>query len=123
MNGVMTAVSPLTPVGAPTGWRSPETMAKRCVTHSLDCCDREAMGHVATTGSVTVKDVQYLMVTTFEMATGFAYSDRGVESWPLIRDFRKTWSRMSTTWRHSKPARPSCFAFSRTSPRSISRST
>ena len=27
------------------------------VTFSLDCCDREAMGHVATTDDITAEDV------------------------------------------------------------------
>lgn len=33
---------------------------------TLDCCDREAMGHVATTGNMTGKDVQNLIVATVE---------------------------------------------------------
>jgi len=36
------------------------------VAFALDCCDREAMGHVATTGGITTEDVQDLMVATVE---------------------------------------------------------
>lgn len=32
------------------------------VAFALDCCDREAMGHVATTGGITAEDVRDLMV-------------------------------------------------------------
>ena len=37
---------------------------------ALDCCDREAMGHVATTGGITAEDVQDLMVATVEHRYG-----------------------------------------------------
>ena len=37
---------------------------------ALDCGDREAMGHVATTGGITAEDVQDLMVTTVEHRYG-----------------------------------------------------
>ena len=40
------------------------------VAFALDCCDREAMGHVATTGGVTAEDVQDLMVATVEHRFG-----------------------------------------------------
>jgi len=40
------------------------------VAFTLDCCDREAMGHVATTGSITAEDVQDLMVATVEHQYG-----------------------------------------------------
>jgi putative transposase len=36
------------------------------VASALDCCDREAMGHVARTGGITAGDVQNLMVATIE---------------------------------------------------------
>ena len=36
------------------------------VAFALDCCDREAMGHVATTGGITAQHVQDLMVATVE---------------------------------------------------------
>jgi putative transposase len=42
----------------------------RCVAFALDCCDREAMGHVATTGGITAEDVQDLMVATVEHRYG-----------------------------------------------------
>ncbi|SFO10523.1 transposase [Sphingomonas sp. OK281] len=40
------------------------------VAFALDCCDREAMGHVATTGGITAKDVEDLMVATVEHRYG-----------------------------------------------------
>ena len=36
------------------------------VAFTVDCCDREAMGHVVTTGGITAEDVQDLMVATVE---------------------------------------------------------
>ncbi len=36
------------------------------VAFAVDCCDREAMGHVVTTGGITAEDVQDLMVATVE---------------------------------------------------------
>jgi putative transposase len=40
------------------------------VAFALDRCDREAMGHVATTGGITVEDVQDLMVAMVEHRYG-----------------------------------------------------
>lgn len=40
------------------------------VAFALDCCDREAMGHVATTGGITAEDVQDLMIATVEHRYG-----------------------------------------------------
>ena len=40
------------------------------VAFALDSCDREAMGHVATTGGITAEDVQDLMVATVEHRYG-----------------------------------------------------
>lgn len=40
------------------------------VAFALDCCDREAMGHVATTGGITAEDVRNLMVATVEHRYG-----------------------------------------------------
>jgi putative transposase len=40
------------------------------VAFALDCCDREAMGHVATTGGITAENVQDLMVATVEHRFG-----------------------------------------------------
>ncbi|WP_151989554.1 hypothetical protein [Sphingomonas aurantiaca] len=40
------------------------------VAFPLDCCDREAMGHVATTGGLTAEDVHDLMVATVEHRYG-----------------------------------------------------
>jgi putative transposase len=40
------------------------------VAFALDCCDREAMGHVATTGGITAEDVQDLMIATVEHRFG-----------------------------------------------------
>ena len=40
------------------------------VAFALDCCDREAMGHVATTGGITAEDVQDLIVATVEHRYG-----------------------------------------------------
>jgi len=40
------------------------------VAFALDCCDREAMGHVATAGGITAEDVQDLMVATIEHRYG-----------------------------------------------------
>lgn len=37
---------------------------------ALDCCDREAMGHVATAGGITAEDVQDLMVAIVEHRYG-----------------------------------------------------
>lgn len=39
---------------------------KVCIAFALDCCDREAMGHMATTGDITAEDVRDLMVATVE---------------------------------------------------------
>ena len=41
------------------------------VAFALDCCDREAMRHVATTGGITAEDVQQLMVATVEHRYGW----------------------------------------------------
>jgi len=41
-----------------------------CDGFALDCCDREAMGHVATTGGITAEDVQNLKVATVEHRYG-----------------------------------------------------
>jgi putative transposase len=40
------------------------------VAFALDCCDREVMGHVTTTGGITAEDVQDLMVATVEHRYG-----------------------------------------------------
>lgn len=40
------------------------------VAFALDCCDREAMGFVATTGGITAEDVRDLMVATVEHRFG-----------------------------------------------------
>ena len=40
------------------------------VAFALDCCDREAMGHVATTAGITAEDVRDLMVATVEHRYG-----------------------------------------------------
>ena len=40
------------------------------VAFALDCCDREAMGYVATTGGITAEDVRDLMVATVEHRFG-----------------------------------------------------
>ena len=40
------------------------------VAFALDCCDREAMGHVATTSGITAEDVQDLMVASVEHRYG-----------------------------------------------------
>jgi putative transposase len=40
------------------------------VAFALDYCDREAMGHVATTSGITAEDVQDLMVATVEHRYG-----------------------------------------------------
>jgi len=40
------------------------------VAFALDCCDREAMGYVATTGGITAEDVRDLMVATVERRFG-----------------------------------------------------
>jgi putative transposase len=40
------------------------------VAFALDCCDREAMGHVATTNGITAEDVKDLMVATVEHRYG-----------------------------------------------------
>ena len=37
---------------------------------SLDCCDREAMGFVATTAGISVEDVRDLMTATVEHSCG-----------------------------------------------------
>ena len=42
------------------------------VAFALDCCDREAMGHVATTGGITAEDVQDLIVAAVEHRYGQA---------------------------------------------------
>jgi putative transposase len=40
------------------------------VPFALDCCDREAMSYVATTGGITAEDVRDLMVATVEHRFG-----------------------------------------------------
>lgn len=40
------------------------------VAFALDCCDREAMGHVATTGGITAEDVQDLITVGVEHRYG-----------------------------------------------------
>ena len=40
------------------------------VAFALDCCDREAMGHVATTGGITAEDVQDLIAVSVEHRYG-----------------------------------------------------
>lgn len=40
------------------------------VAFTLDCCDREVMGHVATTGGTTAENVRDLMVVTLEYPVG-----------------------------------------------------
>lgn len=40
------------------------------VAFALDCCDGEAMGHVATTGGITADDVRDLMVASVEHRYG-----------------------------------------------------
>ena len=40
------------------------------VAFALDCCDREAMSYVATTGGITGKDVRDLMVAAVEHSFG-----------------------------------------------------
>ncbi|MBB4860352.1 transposase InsO family protein [Novosphingobium chloroacetimidivorans] len=40
------------------------------VAFALDCCDRKAMGHVATTGGITAEDIRDLMVATVENGFG-----------------------------------------------------
>ena len=40
------------------------------VAFALDCCDREAMGYVATTAGISAEDVRDLMVTSIEHRFG-----------------------------------------------------
>lgn len=40
------------------------------IAFALDCCDREAMGYVATTGGITASDVRDLMIATVEHRFG-----------------------------------------------------
>jgi putative transposase len=40
------------------------------VAFALDCCDREALGHVATTSGITAEDVPDLMAATVEHRSG-----------------------------------------------------
>ena len=40
------------------------------VAFALDCCDREAMGYVATTGGISADDVRDLMVASVEHRFG-----------------------------------------------------
>ncbi len=40
------------------------------VAFALDCCDREAMGHIATTGGITAEDIRDLMVAAVEHRFG-----------------------------------------------------
>lgn len=39
------------------------------VAFALDCCDREAMGHVTTTDGIIAEDVQELMIATSSIAS------------------------------------------------------
>jgi putative transposase len=47
-----------------------DNQEKVCVAFALDCCDREAMGHVATTEGIKSEDVRDLMVTALEHRFG-----------------------------------------------------
>jgi putative transposase len=40
------------------------------VAFALDCCNREAMGHIATIGGITAEDVQDLIVAIVEHRYG-----------------------------------------------------
>ena len=57
----------VTPVGLEIGCDNGEKVR---VAFALDCCDREAMGYVATTGGITAEDVRDLMVATVEHRFG-----------------------------------------------------
>ncbi len=70
----MTASSPsisVTRAGALMGWQiGCDNGEKVRVAFELDCCDQEAMGHVATTAGVTAADVRDLMTATVEQRYG-----------------------------------------------------
>jgi len=56
------------PAGARTGSRSAATMAR--IAFTLDCCDREAISWVATTGGIDSGDVRDLMIESVERRFG-----------------------------------------------------
>ena len=56
------------PAGEGRGAHRPFDRLRTGVT--LDCCDREAVGHAAITGDITAEDVQDLMVPTVERRYG-----------------------------------------------------
>ena len=58
------------PVGARTGLRSLATTASGCASFTLDCCDREAISWVATTGGIEGSDIRDLMVESVERRFG-----------------------------------------------------
>src|SRR6516162_1867094 len=69
--GGMMAASPSIgriPAGARTGSRSAATMAR--IAFTLDCCDREAISWVATTGGIDSGDVRDLMIESVERRFG-----------------------------------------------------
>lgn len=51
------------------------------VAFSLDCCDREAMGYVATTAGITAEDVRDLMLATVEHRFGRVNRAPGPIEW------------------------------------------
>ena len=56
-------------VGVPMASRSAATMARECgFAFALDCCDREAMSFLATTGGISGDDVRDLMVAASSIA-------------------------------------------------------
>jgi transposase InsO family protein len=58
-------------VGVPTASRLAATTVRRCaVAFALDCCDREAMSFLATTGGIRGEDVRDLMVAAVEHRLG-----------------------------------------------------
>src|SRR5215470_3404991 len=73
-NGGMTAASrsmSAIDAGAPMASRSAATMARGCgLRFALDCCDREAMRLLATTGGISGDDVRDPMVAAIEHRFG-----------------------------------------------------
>jgi transposase InsO family protein len=62
------AVDARNTVGRPGDWLRQRRRVR--VAFALDCCDREAMSFVATTGGITGEDVRDLLVAAFEHRFG-----------------------------------------------------
>lgn len=61
---------PAIPAGVPTGSRRLRERREVRVAFALDCCDRGAVGYVATTAGISAADVRDLMTRSVECQFG-----------------------------------------------------